>query len=53
MLKQVKIPVYVWGGIGLHTAAACYAAGASGVMFDSQLWLTRESSITACLKGKD
>lgn len=37
------LPVYVQGGIGLHTAAACAAAGAAGVVLDNQLLLTRES----------
>jgi hypothetical protein len=30
----------VWAGIGLHTAAAAYVAGAAGVVLDSQLLLT-------------
>jgi hypothetical protein len=32
MLSHVKVPVWAHGGIGLHTAAACYAAGAAGVV---------------------
>ena len=42
-LRAVKLPVWAQGGIGLHTAAACYAAGAAGVVLDGQLLLTRES----------
>ena len=38
-------PVYVQGGIGIHTAAACRAAGASGVVLDDQLWLMPESPL--------
>ena len=39
------LPVWVRGGIGLHTAAAGAAAGAAGVVLDSQLLATRESSV--------
>ncbi len=39
------LPVYAQGGIGLHTAAACVAAGAAGVVLDNQLLLTRESPL--------
>ena len=51
-LAQTKMPVYVWGGIGLHTAAACYAAGATGIILDSQLLLARESTLPLILKSK-
>jgi malonyl CoA-acyl carrier protein transacylase len=44
-LKNLSIPLWVQGGIGLHTASACYAAGAAGVVLDSQLLLTRESPL--------
>ena len=44
-LASSGLPVWVRGGIGLHTASACAAAGASGVVLDSQLLLTRESSV--------
>jgi acyl transferase domain-containing protein/NAD(P)H-dependent flavin oxidoreductase YrpB (nitropropane dioxygenase family)/acyl carrier protein len=37
------LPVYVQGGIGIHTVAACRAAGAAGVVLDDQLWLMPES----------
>ena len=43
VLRTVIVPVWAQGGIGLHTAAACYAAGAAGVVLDSQLALARES----------
>src|SRR5262249_29000996 len=36
--------VWVQGGIGLHTAAACAAAGAQGVVLDAQLALLAESA---------
>jgi acyl transferase domain-containing protein/NAD(P)H-dependent flavin oxidoreductase YrpB (nitropropane dioxygenase family)/NAD(P)-dependent dehydrogenase (short-subunit alcohol dehydrogenase family)/acyl carrier protein len=37
------LPVWVQGGIGLNTSAACLAAGATGVVLDSQLLLSREA----------
>ncbi len=38
-------PIYVQGGIGLHTAAACRGAGAAGIVLDDQLWLMPESPL--------
>jgi len=38
-----KMPFYVQGSIGRHTAAACIAAGASGVVLDSALLLAKEA----------
>ena len=43
-LAEVSLPVFAHGGIGLHTAAACYAAGAAGVVLDSQLALAASRS---------
>lgn len=43
--RSSGLPVLVRGGIGLHTAAACYAAGAAGVVLDSQLLLLAESPV--------
>ncbi len=37
-------PVWVQGGVGLNTAAACVAAGARGIVLDSQVLLSREAS---------
>ncbi len=45
LLSETELPIWVRGGIGLHTAAACAAAGAAGVVLDSQLALTRESTL--------
>jgi len=45
LLSEHDMPVWARGGIGLHSAPACYAGGASGVVLDSQLLLTAESSI--------
>jgi len=44
---RTSLPVYAWGGIGFHTAAACRVAGASGVVLDWQLSLARESPVPA------
>lgn len=44
------IPVWVQGGIGLHTAAAVKALGATGVVLDSQLALFPESSVPQDVK---
>ena len=43
--QNLSLPVYVQGGIGIHTAAACRAAGAAGVVLDDQLWLMAESPL--------
>ncbi len=43
LLARVSLPVIVQGGIGPNTAAACYTAGAAGVVLDDQLWLMPES----------
>ncbi|HEY4378526.1 MAG TPA: nitronate monooxygenase, partial [Acidimicrobiales bacterium] len=44
-LVDLGCPVWVRGGIGLHTAAAVVAGGGTGVVLDSQLALLRESSL--------
>jgi acyl transferase domain-containing protein/NAD(P)H-dependent flavin oxidoreductase YrpB (nitropropane dioxygenase family)/NAD(P)-dependent dehydrogenase (short-subunit alcohol dehydrogenase family) len=51
LLASVSLPIWAQGGIGLHTAAACYAAGARGVVFDSQLALMRESPLPEPVKA--
>ena len=50
LLSEINLPIWAQGGIGLHTAAACYVAGAAGVVLDSQLALTRESQLPAAAK---
>jgi NAD(P)H-dependent flavin oxidoreductase YrpB (nitropropane dioxygenase family) len=52
LLKSLSLPVWAQGGIGLHTAAACCAAGAAGVVLDTQLALTRESPLPETAKTK-
>ena len=43
-------PLYAQGGVGLHTAAACHVAGASGAVLDWQLCLVEESQLGAPLR---
>lgn len=51
IINEIKsIPVWVQGGIGLHTAAAVKALGATGVVLDSQLALFPESSVPKDIK---
>lgn len=51
-LQSLSIPVWAQGGIGPHTASACFAAGAAGVVLDSQLTLTRESPLPEAIKSR-
>jgi NAD(P)H-dependent flavin oxidoreductase YrpB (nitropropane dioxygenase family) len=51
-LDRLSLPVWAQGGIGLHTAAACHAAGAAGIVIDAQLALTRESVLSEDIKSK-
>ncbi|MBK8726036.1 MAG: SDR family NAD(P)-dependent oxidoreductase [Holophagaceae bacterium] len=50
LLPQTTLPVWAQGGIGLHTAAACVAGGAAGVVLDAQLALARESALPKEIK---
>lgn len=51
IIKEIKtLPIWVQGGIGVHTAAAAMALGAAGIVLDSQLALFPESSIPKSLK---
>ena len=47
-----SVPFWVHGGVGPNTAAACRAAGARGVVVDSQLLLTRESPVSDELRKR-
>ena len=44
-LSRLRLPVWAAGGIGLHSAAACYVAGCSGLVVDAALALARESTL--------
>ncbi|SEQ56694.1 polyketide-type polyunsaturated fatty acid synthase PfaA, partial [Solimonas aquatica] len=41
-----SLPLYVQGGVGVYSAAACRAAGAAGVVLDDQLLLLAESPLS-------
>jgi acyl transferase domain-containing protein/NAD(P)H-dependent flavin oxidoreductase YrpB (nitropropane dioxygenase family)/NADP-dependent 3-hydroxy acid dehydrogenase YdfG/acyl carrier protein len=51
ILPRVSIPVVARGGIGLHSAAACLAAGA-GMALDWQLALAEESALPEAVKAR-
>jgi acyl transferase domain-containing protein len=51
-LLEASTPVWAAGGIGLHTAAAAYVAGAAGVVLDSQLLLTREAPLPPSARAR-
>ena len=50
LLARFNVPIWAHGGIGLHTAAACYMAGAAGVVLDTQLALAQESRLPDAVK---
>ncbi len=51
VIKEItSIPVWIQGGIGLHTAAAAKSLGAAGVVLDSQLALFPETSVPKEIK---
>lgn len=44
-LERLEVPVWIHGGVGLRSAAACMAGGAAGLVLDSQLALVEESTV--------
>lgn len=48
----VSIPIWVRGGIGVNTAAACLVGGAAGVVLDWQLALCAESNLPEDVKAR-
>jgi acyl transferase domain-containing protein/NAD(P)H-dependent flavin oxidoreductase YrpB (nitropropane dioxygenase family)/NADP-dependent 3-hydroxy acid dehydrogenase YdfG/acyl carrier protein len=51
LVGELDALVWAQGGIGEHTAAACIAGGAAGVVLDTQLALVRESSLPADIQA--
>ncbi|MCX2586259.1 type I polyketide synthase [Pedobacter sp. MR22-3] len=51
MKAALGIPVWVQGGVGIHTAASLIAQGAAGVILDSQLALFKECAAPVELKA--
>ena len=49
-LKNSDLPVFVQGGVGRYTAAGMFAAGASGVVLDSQLFMCDEVPVAPNFK---
>ena len=52
LLAQFSLPVWSWGGIGPHGAAACRAAGAQGIVLQDELALAEECSIPEPLRSR-
>lgn len=50
--RAIPLPVYAHGGIGRHTVAAAYIAGAAGVVLDWQLALVNESGLPDAVKER-
>ncbi|AGL21066.1 type I polyketide synthase [Actinoplanes sp. N902-109] len=50
-LAGLGVPVWVAGGIGPHTAAACVVGGAAGVVLDIQLVLLPEATVSDHVAG--
>ncbi|TMQ18004.1 MAG: hypothetical protein E6J90_21255 [Deltaproteobacteria bacterium] len=45
LVARGRLPVWAHGGVGLHSIAACFAAGAAGAIVDAPLALSRESPL--------
>ncbi len=52
LAPRLGTPLYVRGGIGLRSAAACRSAGAAGVILDDALLLLAESPLPATLQAE-
>lgn len=52
LVRELSVPVWAHGGVGLHTAAACHVAGARGAVLDAQVLLARESPLSPAARGR-
>src|SRR5439155_777920 len=52
LIARLGVPIWVQGGIGLHSVAAAYVAGAAGVVLDSQLLLATDAPSSEQLRGR-
>lgn len=52
LARRVSVPIYARGGVGLHTAAACFASGAAGVVLDWQLSLCDEVGLDQAVRER-
>ena len=50
LLERFALPVWARGGIDTHTAAACAAGGAAGVVLCEELALVRESTLPEAVR---
>lgn len=51
LVSRFDVPVWARGGIGVHTVAACAAAGAAGFVLGDELALVRESTLPEPVKA--
>ena len=51
LLARFDVPVWARGGIGIHTVAACAAAGAAGFVLGDELALVRESTLPETVRA--
>ncbi|MGH9077280.1 MAG: beta-ketoacyl synthase N-terminal-like domain-containing protein, partial [Acidimicrobiales bacterium] len=51
LVRHVDLPLWCQGGMGLHTAAAAIAGGATGVVFDTQLALVSEVGLPDAVRS--
>lgn len=51
IVEAVDVPVWVRGGVGLHTAAGAVAGGAAGIVLADQLALVQESALPEPLQA--
>ncbi|MCX7062682.1 MAG: SDR family NAD(P)-dependent oxidoreductase [Gammaproteobacteria bacterium] len=52
LFGKTELPVFMQGGIGVHSAAALRAMGAAGVIFEDQLLLLAESPLPESLQNE-
>lgn len=52
LARQVNVPVFARGGVGVRTAAACAASGAAGVVLDWQIALCDEVGVDHAVRER-
>ena len=52
LCAALHVPVWVQGGVGRHTAAACVVAGAEGAVLDAQVLLARETPLDEVVQSR-
>ncbi|WP_035236566.1 type I polyketide synthase [Desulfobacter vibrioformis] len=48
--QKIDVPYFVHGGVGFHTAPGFFAAGASGLVLDDQLYLAEDAPVSGPFK---